>query len=47
MLPDADDPDRGDARPLAHKLGWMVTIWLMSVGFIGAIAYAIRWWINA
>ena len=31
-LPDADDPDRGDARPLAQKLGWMVAIWLMSVG---------------
>ncbi|AOG02358.1 MULTISPECIES: DUF2474 family protein [Blastomonas] len=45
-LPDADDPDRGDARPLAQKLGWMAAIWLMSVGFIGVVAYAIRWWIH-
>lgn len=47
VLPDTDDPARGDARPLVHKLGWMVAIWLMSVGAIGVVAYAIRWWINA
>ncbi|MFN3818796.1 DUF2474 domain-containing protein [Blastomonas sp.] len=42
-----DDPDRGDARPLTQKIGWMVAIWLMSVGVIGVVAYAIRWWIHA
>jgi hypothetical protein len=46
-LPDADDPERGDARPLAQKLGWLVAIWLMSVGLLGMVAYAIRWWINS
>lgn len=46
MLPDSDNPDRGDARPLVQKLGWMVAIWLMSVGFVGVVAYGIRWWIN-
>lgn len=46
-LPNADDPDRGDARPLAHKLGWMAAIWLMSVAFVGVVAYGLRWWINA
>lgn len=47
MALDHDDPDRGDARPLVQKIGWMAAIWLMSVGFIGVIAYSIRWWINA
>lgn len=47
MLGDSDDPDRGDARPLPQKLGWMVALWLISVGVVGTVAYAIRWWINA
>lgn len=47
MAQDFDDPDRGDARPLTQRIGWMVAIWLMSVGLLGVVAYAIRWWINA
>ena len=46
MARDPDDPDRGDARPLGERLGWMAAIWLISVGVIGVVAYAIRWWIN-
>lgn len=47
MLGDSDDPDRGDARPLGERLGWMAALWLISVGVVGVVAYAIRWWINA
>lgn len=47
MLGDSDDPDRGDARPLGERLGWMAALWLISVGGVGIVAYAIRWWINA
>jgi hypothetical protein len=47
MLGNSDDPDRGDARPLGQKLGWMAALWLISVGVVGTVAYAIRWWINA
>jgi len=47
MLGDSDNPDRGDARPLGQKLGWMAALWLISVGAVGVVAYAIRWWINA
>ena len=47
MAYDHDDPDRGDARPLGQKLGWMAALWLISVGAVGTVAYAIRWWINA
>lgn len=46
MLGDSDDPDRGDARPLGQKLGWMAALWLIAVGVVGTVAYAIRWWIN-
>lgn len=47
MLRDSDNPERGDARPLAQRLGWMAVIWLISVGLLGIVAYAIRWWINS
>jgi len=47
MAKNFDNPERGDARPLPQKVGWMIAIWLMSVGFIGVVAYTIRWWINA
>lgn len=47
MLGDSDDADRGDARPLGERLGWMAALWLISVGVVGVVAYAIRWWINA
>jgi len=37
--------ERGDARPLAHRLGWLAAIWLASVLSLGAVALVIRWWI--
>ena len=45
--------DRGDgsgvqdpASPLWKRLGWMALIWLASVSVLGAVAYAIRWWLS-
>lgn len=28
---------------MLRKLGWFVLIWLLSVGALGIVAYAIRW----
>lgn len=47
MARNVDDPERGDARPLPQQLGWMVVIWLASVGVLGVVAYGLRWWINS
>ena len=38
----ARDPDQA---PLWKRLGWMAAIWGMSVGVLGIVAYAIRWWL--
>ena len=46
LMRNADDPEAGDARPLAQRLGWMVAIWAISIAFLGVIAYAIRWWLG-
>lgn len=29
------------------KLGWLALIWLLSVGFIAAVAGVLRYWIAA
>lgn len=44
--PRLDGAERGDARPLVQRLGWMAALWLGSVLVLGAVAYAIRWWLN-
>ena len=36
----------GDEAPLWRRLGWMAAIWGMSVAVLGAVAYAIRWWLG-
>jgi len=46
MLGDSDDPDRGDARPLAHRIGWMIALWGMSVAVVALVAYALRAWLR-
>jgi len=32
--------------PLAIRVGWFVGIWGVSVGALGLVAFAIRWWIR-
>lgn len=37
---------RGDERPLAQQIGWMVALWGGGVLSVGVVAYAIRWWLG-
>ncbi len=38
-------PQKQPERPLWQRLLWMAGIWLASVSVLGAVAYALRWWI--
>jgi hypothetical protein len=40
-----EGPD-ADAGPLWQRLGWMALLWLASVAVLGAVAWAIRLWLN-
>ena len=42
-MEEGPDPD---ARPLWQRLGWMALLWLASVAVLGAVAWAIRLWLN-
>ena len=41
MAPASPPPE----APLWQRLAWMAAIWAASVTVLGAIAYAIRWWL--
>ncbi len=43
--PKLEGGDRGDARPLWQRFGWLVLIWVASVAALGAVAYLLRLWI--
>ncbi len=36
-----------DDAPLWKRLAWMAGLWLASVTVLGAVAYAIRFWLKA
>jgi len=33
------------SAPLWQRLAWFVSLWVASVATVGAVAYAIRWWL--
>lgn len=35
-----------DEGPLWRRLAWMAAIWGISVAALGAVAYAIRFWLG-
>ena len=39
-------PEDGAPRSLRVRLAWFAGLWLASVGALGAVAYAIRFWLG-
>lgn len=39
-------PLKADSAPLWMRLGWMAAIWGVSVLMLGAVAWAIRFWLK-
>jgi hypothetical protein len=38
--------EAAEQRPLWRRLGWMAALWGASVGVLGLVALAIRWWLR-
>ena len=40
------EPSDADRQPLRKRVLWMVVLWLAGVAVVGAVAAAIRFWLN-